>query len=112
MAFKYPTERMAFSMNPTPGALPLARGDREVRALSTEMTGEQYKAAARIATRRVVAGFWDDMGDIRSSAVVQCCSGHPRHDSYMASAKVHRDRVERERATERASGLAAVERAA
>jgi len=112
LAFKYPTERMAFSMNPTPGVPPLALVDREVRALSTEMTGEQYKAAARIATRRVVAGFWGDIGDIRSSAVVQCCSGHPRHDGYMASVKVHRERIERERATERVSELAAVERAA
>jgi hypothetical protein len=103
---------MAFSMNPTPGVPPLALVDREVRALSTEMTGEQYKAAARIATRRVVAGFWGDIGDIRSSAVVQCCSGHPRHDGYMASVKVHRERIERERATERVSELAAVERAA
>jgi hypothetical protein len=112
MAFKYPTERIPFSMNPTPGVPPLALVEREVRALSTETTGERYRAAAGAVTRRVVSAFWEDVGAIRSSAVVQCCSGHAYHEAYRLSAKVSRQRIERERATERASRIAAVEQAA
>jgi len=100
MAFKYPTERPAFSVNPNPGALPSSLVERETKEISTDTSEETFKRAQRRVTAGVLDTFWGDMGHICSSAVVQCYAGHPWHADYHQAAERNRSRIEEQRDSE------------
>lgn len=97
MAFKYPNERLPFSMNPI-GSIPSALVERETREISTATSEQEYKQTKSRVARKASDAFWSDLGNICSSAVIQCYAQHPAHGEYRESAENNRKRLEEIRA--------------
>jgi hypothetical protein len=96
MAFKYPNERLPFSVNPI-GPIPSALVECETREISTATSEQEYRQTKNQIVRKASDAFWSDLGYICSSAVIQCYAQHPAHGKYRDSAKENRKRIEESR---------------
>jgi hypothetical protein len=101
MDFKFPTERLPFSLNPNPASLPAALVERETADVSTNLPDEYRAKSRRRVTRAVLDNFWLDVGFAHWSASMQNCPSHPLHGFYEDRARENRERIARELSDQR-----------
>lgn len=93
MDFKFPVERLPFSVNPNPSSKPVELIEREMVDIPTNLPEEYAERVKRRVTREVMDNFYLDLGCAHYSASMQCCEGHHLHGAYEDSARESRERI-------------------
>ena len=100
MDFKFPNERLPFSVNPNPSSKPIQLIERETADIPTNMNEEYTAKLRRNVTREVLDNFYLDLGCAHYSAIMQCCPTHHLHGAYERGARQSRGLIEESREME------------